>query len=286
MLGHRSLVRVVGSELVPEEPTRGIDISTPNAARMYNYFLGGKDNFAADRAAAERVLAVAPQTLQLARQNRAFLRRAVRHLITEVGITQFIDIGAGLPTEGNVHEVARALNPDARVAYVDNDPVVLTHARALLTRTPGTIAVRGDLRRPYELLNDPDLRALIDFDRPVAVLTVAVLHFLAADDKPARRVAEIRDALAPGSHLVLSHVTGDDKTEAARQGAAIYKHASATITLRSREEILGLFDGFRLVPPGLVSLPAWRPDEEDSYEHFVSRRLPTWFWCGVGALDG
>jgi SAM-dependent methyltransferase len=276
----------MGAMLVPEEPTRAVDISTPNAARMYNYYLGGKDHFAADRAAAERVLAVAPQTRDLARQNRAFLRRAVRHLVTEAGISQFVDIGAGLPNQGNVHEVARALNPDARVAYVDNDPVVLTHARALLTRTPGTIAVCGDLRRPGELLNDPGLRALIDFSRPVAVLTVAVLHFLAPDDKPAARVAEIRDVLAPGSHLVLSHVTGDDRIEAARQGAAIYRRASAPITLRSREEILSLFDGFRLVPPGLVPLPAWRPDETDSHEHFVSRRLPTWFWCGVGALDG
>ncbi|MBX6381558.1 MAG: SAM-dependent methyltransferase [Microbispora sp.] len=266
-----------------DAPPPGIDAGIPNPARMYNYFLGGKDNFAADREAAERVLQVAPEARALARSNRAFLRRAVRHLVAEAGIRQFVDIGTGLPTVGSVHEVAHELDPGVRVAYVDNDPVVLAHSRALLSGTAETtVTVQGDLRRPEEILAHPDLRSLIDLSRPVAVLLVAVLHFLTDDDKPAELVSRIRESVAPGSHLVLSHVTDEERADEAREGAAVYRQASTGITLRSREQIHELFAGFRLIEPGLVPLDDWRPDDENLLARQARRHLPTWFLCGVG----
>ncbi|GAA0995272.1 SAM-dependent methyltransferase [Acrocarpospora macrocephala] len=262
----------------------GIDASTPNAARMYNYYLGGKDNFAVDRAAAEQVLKVAPEARELARQNRAFLRRALQHVMAETGIRQFIDIGTGLPSEGNVHEIVHARDPDASIVYVDNDPVVLAHARAILSRTSSTATIRGDLRRPIDILNNPELRDLIDFSQPVAILLVAVLHFLTDDDKPGEVIARLRDSLAPGSHLILSHVTADERAYAAQQGAAVYRKASASITLRHRQQIMELFDGFELIPPGLVRLHDWRPDEDSAFATYRGRELPTWFYCGVGRI--
>lgn len=260
----------------------GIDVHTPNAARMYDYFLGGKDNFAADREAAERVLKVAPEARALARRNRAFLRRAVRYLVTEAGIRQFVDIGTGLPTGGSVHEVAHELDPGVRVAYVDNDPVVLAHSRALLSGAGGTVTVQGDLRRPEEILAQPELRSLIDLSEPVAILLVAVLHFLSDDDKPTELVSRLQDAVPPGSHLVLSHVTDEDRAHDARQGADVYRGANTGITLRSRERIQELFGDFRLVDPGLVALDDWRPDDENLLARQARRHLPTWFLCGVG----
>ncbi|MEU7913384.1 SAM-dependent methyltransferase [Microbispora bryophytorum] len=269
--------------MADDEPPPGIDAGIPNPARMYNYFLGGKDNFAADREAAERVMQVAPEAPALARRNRAFLRRAVRHLVAEAGIRQFVDIGTGLPTEGSVHEVAHEMDPGVRVAYVDNDPVVLAHSRALLSGTAAaTVTVQGDLRRPEEILADPELRSLIDLAEPVAILLVAVVHFLSDDDKPAELVARLRESVAPGSHLVLTHVTDEERAGAARDGAAVYRRASSGITLRSREQIHELFDGFQLIEPGLVPLDDWRPDDENPLARRARRHLPTWFLCGVG----
>jgi hypothetical protein len=228
---------------------------------MYDYYLGGKDNFEADRAAAEKVLALIPGLRRSALENRRFLRRVVQFLADEAGISQFLDIGAGLPTQGAVHEVAREVNPAARVVYADYDPVVVRHGQALLAVADRSIMVQGDLRRPAGLLALPEVRAHLDFGKPVAVLLFAVLHFLPDDADPAGVVACLRDSLAPGSYLALSHVSGDfvpDKA-AVDRALAVYAQASEPMWPRSRARILGFFDGFDLVPPGLVPKHEWRP---------------------------
>jgi O-methyltransferase involved in polyketide biosynthesis len=238
----------------------GLDVSTPNVARIYDYFLGGKDNFAADRQAAEELVAMMPQLPAVARANRAFVRRAVRFAAGH-GIRQFIDVGAGLPTRGNVHEVARQAAPDARVLYVDNDPVVCSHGRALLAGE-ATGVVQADLRRPEEVIGDPLARALIDFAEPVALLLTAVLHFVPDEDDPRRVIARFGEVMAPGSCLVISHgtvETGPDDPRA-QLSAAVYSRASAPLALRPLGEVRRLFDGFELVEPGLVWISRWRPE--------------------------
>jgi len=237
----------------------GIDASTPHPARIYDYFLGGKDNFPADREAAEMLLAVAPEARDLARQNRAFLGRVVRFLAVEAGIRQFIDIGTGIPTQGNVHEIAHATAPAARVVYVDNDPIVLVHSRALLAGVNTTI-IEGDLRQPDAILNDPKLRRVIDFDQPVAVLLVAILHFIADAEDPAGIVARLRDGMAPGSYLAISHGTADFHPEATPTAARAYDRTTAQLSPRSHAEVERFFDGFELLEPGLVPISLWRPD--------------------------
>jgi len=238
-----------------------IDTSTPNPARIYDYLLGGKDHFPADRTAAEEILAAVPQARAGARENRAFLGRAVRYLAAEAGIRQFLDIGTGLPTQGNVHQIAQAIAPDAPVVYVDNDPVVHAHAAALLAGGH-TVAVLGDLRQPEAILAHPEVRRVLDFGRPVAVLLVAILHFVRDEEDPAGIVARLRDGLAPGSYLVVSHATADFHPEVAAKVTAVYEQATAPLVLRSRDQIGRLFDGFELVAPGLVQPAAWRPDGE------------------------
>jgi SAM-dependent methyltransferase len=259
----------------PGLPAR-IDTGTANPARIYDYLLGGKDNYPADRQAAEAILAVAPQARQGAAENRAFLQRAIGYL-AEAGIRQFLDIGTGLPTRGNVHEVAKQVTPDARVAYVDNDPVVHTHASALLADNHTTVAVLADLRDPDAILDHPTVRAVVDLTRPVAVLLVAVLHFLPDHDDPARIVARLRQAMAPGSFLVISHATADFHPELAAKVTKIYRQASAPLVPRSRSQIQRLFDGFDLVEPGLVQPAAWRPDGEGSGSPSAGG-----FYAGVG----
>lgn len=247
-----------------------IDTSRPHPARMYDYYLGGWDNYEVDRTAAERVIGVHPQVRVSARANRAFLQRAVREL-TAGGIRQIIDIGTGIPTSPNTHEVARETAPDTRVVYVDNDPIVATHAGARLTNTERTGFVLGDVREPRAILDHPTVRELIDFDRPVALLLVAVLHFVRDDEHPAEIVAALADALPAGSHLVLSHATGEPyeayaagrTDERARDGVVnVYKNATATLNLRTRAEIEPLFGPFSLLDPGVVRVPLWRPDGE------------------------
>ncbi|TDC86722.1 SAM-dependent methyltransferase [Actinomadura sp. 7K507] len=246
---------------------------------MYDYLLGGKDNYAADREAVDEVIRHAPDTPFLARENRAFLRRAVRWL-AESGIRQFIDIGSGLPTQGNVHEIVHQVAPDARVVYVDREPVVLAHGRALLASTPEVTVIQGDARRPGDILNDPELNRLIDFDRPVAVLMLAVLHFIGDEDDPPGIVARFRDAMAPGSHLVVSHVTGDfDADSRVRDAGAVYEKATYQITLRSRAYVARLFDGFEFVEPGLTTLSMWRPDLGAIVPPRADRQ---WCYAGVG----
>lgn len=249
---------------------------------MYDYLLGGKDNYAVDREAAEEVIRHAPDTPFLARENRAFLRRAVRYL-AGLGIRQFIDIGSGLPTQGNVHEIVHEIAPEARVVYVDREPVVLTHGRALLAGTPEVTVIQGDARRPGEILTDPELNRLIDFEQPVAVLMLAVLHFIGDEDDPPGIVARFRDAMAPGSYLVVSHVTGDFDTDSrVRDAGAVYEKATYQITLRSREQIAGLFEGFAFVEPGLTTLSLWRPDPGAAVPEQADRQ---WCYAGVGRKE-
>jgi AcrR family transcriptional regulator len=238
---------------------RGLDVTVPNVARIYDFILGGKDNFDADRAAAAQLLAVIPGGSAPARMNRAFLGRVVYFLAAERGIRQFLDIGSGLPTASNVHEIAQAADPDARVVYVDSDPVVVLHAQAILEdRAKGVAAVRGDLRDPAGITATPAVRELIDFSQPVAVLLFAVLHFVPDADDPRALLARFGDVMAPGSALALSHITDENiDEEAARAGRAVYQNASAPIVPRSRAQIEGLFDGLDLLPPGVTDISHW-----------------------------
>jgi hypothetical protein len=240
------------------------DTSRPNIARMNDYLLGGKDNFAADREAAEQLLAVAPYMKTMMEENRRFLGRAVRFLADQ-GIRQFFDIGAGLPTRQNTHEVARSVRPDARVVYVDNDPVVITHGRAILACDERTAVIEGDIVHPEELVGDPVVRRIIDFDEPVAVLLVGALHFVPNSDEPYKRIAWLRDMLPSGSYLAISHaiLSGDRPKGGPNPVGEVYRTALGrpeTVGPRPRDEVLRFFDGFELVEPGLEFVRRWRPD--------------------------
>ncbi len=252
----------------------GGDTTTPNVARMYDYYLGGKNNFAVDRAAADRILAMAPEVPHVVRANREFLAQTVKMLV-ERGIRQFIDIGSGLPTKGNVHEIAQRADPEARVVYVDYDPAVCAHGRALLEQSGGVVVAQADLREPEEILGSPDVRSLINLDEPVAVLMVAMLHFVRDGDDPAGIIAKFRDAIAPGSYLVVTHASADavaGREQAALTVTEIYSRASAALVLRDRDEIIRLFEGFDLLEPGVawlaewnVTLPAGSPEDSLGY---------------------
>ncbi|MEV0405411.1 SAM-dependent methyltransferase [Actinoallomurus sp. NPDC050550] len=241
-----------------EQAPPGIDVKTPSPARIYDVFLGGKDNYAADRAAAQVAIDAGPDIPRAARDNRAFLGRAVRFAI-ESGIRQFVDLGTGLPTQGNVHEVAQSLAPDAHVVYVDNDPIVLVHARALLPPSNTTAVIQADLREPAAVLDHSKTRSLIDFDEPVAVLMLAVLHF-ATDDEARATIAAFREAMAPGSLLIASHSTSEGHGEAGVRAGDAWKNATVAIHDRNRKQVEALFDGFDLLEPGVVWVPEWRPD--------------------------
>jgi hypothetical protein len=243
-------------------PDREFKQDSPNVARIYDYLLGGKENYVADRIAAAKLTATWPDPTEVARcigENRAFLRRAVQYL-AGVGIRQFLDIGAGLPTQGNVHEIAHRVAPEARVGYVDNDPVVVAHGRALLAKSPQVRIAQADLREPARILQHPVVRELIDFDRPVAILLVAILHFIADHEDPAGIVTQLREALPAGSYLVISHGIGETRPRAADAAEAVYNTASAQLTLRSYADLESFFKGFELVEPGLVDVTEWHPD--------------------------
>ncbi len=244
-------------------PASQIDTSRPHPARMYDYWLGGRDNYEVDRYAAEQMLAGAPVIRASVVANRAFMRRAVHTLTAEHGIRQIIDIGTGIPTSPNTHEVAQSVAPEARVAYVDNDPIVGVHANARLRGTGATGFVLGDVRETRELLRHPMISTLIDFEQPVAVLLVAVLHFITDAEQPERIVAQLRDAVAPGSFLVLSHGTMDQVEEDYEEAGRVYQNSTATLNLRSRKRIEALFEGFDLLEPGVVSVADWRPEQPD-----------------------
>lgn len=270
--------------LLNESPA--FDPNVPNVARIYDFMLQGKDNFASDREAAGRLLKAVPDAARAARDNRQFLGRAVWFLAREAGIRQFLDIGTGLPTLGNVHEVAHCAEPTSRVVYVDNDPVVLTHARALLADSLKVTAAHGDLRNPDHLFSLPEVRALIDFSEPVAVLMVAVLHFVADSEDPWSIVERYKSVMAPGSYLVLSHVTGDRLPDhAIRQAAEVYEHASVPGVARSRREVTRFFRGLEMVSPGLVDPCHWRRSSPPG------KPGPVIFYAGVGrkptdSIDG
>ncbi|WP_433462802.1 SAM-dependent methyltransferase [Spirillospora sp. CA-142024] len=236
----------------------GIDVETPSPARIYDVFLGGKDNFAVDREAAKVATDAGPDIPKAARENRAYLGRAVRFAI-ESGIRQFVDLGTGLPTQGNVHEVAQAHAPGARVVYVDNDPIVLVHARALLAPSETTAVIQADMREPEKILADGKVRDLIDFDEPVAVLMLAVLHF-AEDDQVRHTIGTFRDVMAPGSLLIVSHSTTEGHPDTGRQAVGAWRNATARLRSRNRAEVAALLDGFELLDPGVVWVPEWRPE--------------------------
>ncbi|MFC4034664.1 SAM-dependent methyltransferase [Streptomyces polygonati] len=244
-------------------PLEEIDTSRPHPARMYDYYLGGRDNYEVDREAAQRVVDLLPDIIPAARANRNFLHRAVRFLAGS-GIEQFIDIGTGIPTSPNTHEIAQSVSPDIRVAYIDNDPIVATHAGARLTGAGNTGFFLGDVRDPASILDHPTIGKLIDFGQPVALMLVAVLHFIKDEENPAGIVAELRDALPAGSHLVLSHATADFHADSMSEVFKIYTKATATLNTRPRDEIVGYFDGFDLLEPGLVQVPLWRPEQPQS----------------------
>ncbi|MEZ0074760.1 SAM-dependent methyltransferase [Planotetraspora sp. GP83] len=245
---------------------RGVGAGTPNIARMYDYWLGGKDNFAADRESAEEIVRISDgRVLRGVRLNRSFLGRAVR-TAAAAGVRQFLDLGSGLPTRENVHQVA---GPDARVIYVDSDPVVASHARAILVRSDNVEFVEGDLRHPREILGHPAVRRLIDFDEPVALMFVSVLHFVDDSEDPRGILAAYRDAVAPGSHLILSHLSKDAFPQKMAAAERVYEGANTRLGARTREEILGLFEGFEVLDPGLVGPAEWRPQGPWSTERFA-----------------
>jgi SAM-dependent methyltransferase len=237
-------------------------------ARVYDYLLGGSHNFPPDQKAAEEFLARWPDARVTMRANRAFLGRAVRYLAAEEGIRQFLDIGSGIPTMGNVHEIAQQATPDARVAYVDNEEVAVLHSRAILARNENATAVLADLRRPRQILSSPQLLDLLDLSQPVALLLVAVLHFFRDSDDPAALVAELRDVLAPGSFIVISHGTTDGQAPGVAEAMGHYNQTTAPFQPRSHAEVMTFFDGLQMVPPGLVPVPLWRPGQpRDAVDH-------------------
>jgi len=255
----------------PAWAPRSVDISVPSVSRIYDYYLGGSHNFEVDREAARKAMEFMPGLPKIMQANRAFMRRAVRFALDE-GIDQFLDIGSGIPTFGNVHEVAQSDRPDVRVAYVDHDPVAVAHSQAVLAGNENAGVAAADLRKPQEILASPEVERLIDRNRPVALLLVAILHFVEDEDDPHRAVAELRDALAPGSLLVLTHASYEGIPLPAERAAGtvdVYKDIRNPLIMRSRDEIARFFEGYDMVEPGLVSMPHWRPqtapEDEDPF---------------------
>ncbi len=239
-----------------------IDMTKPHPARRYDYWLGGKDNFQADRDAAEAIARVFPHIRTAARENRAFMQRAVRHLAGEAGVRQFLDIGTVLPTANNVHDVAQGIAPESRIVYVDNDPLVLTHARALLTSSEhgATAYIDADVRDPEKILADPAVQETLDWSEPVALLLVAVLHFIEDHEDPYAIVNRLVSALPSGSYLVLSHATFDpldQETIAAMN--AVNENIKPRFSPRTLSEVTRLFGGLDVLEPGIVSVSDWRP---------------------------
>jgi SAM-dependent methyltransferase len=245
-----------------QDVAREIDTSRPHSARVYDYLIGGKNHFEADREAARGLMAVLPAGNIGPRENRAFLGRAVTYLAAEAGIRQFLDIGTGLPTTNNVHEVAQGIEPSSRIVYVDNDPLVLVHAQALLTSAPGgrTAYLEEDLRNPEAILSHPVTRGVLDFGQPVALIIAGVLHFVVDEEKPAQIVATLVDALPPGSYLVASHITPEHSPKGTAAAQKSFQGAGIPVQPRESDEFARLvFSGLDLVPPGVVLVSQWRP---------------------------
>jgi SAM-dependent methyltransferase len=254
-----------------------VDTKRANVARVYDYWLGGSHNFLADQDVARAIAAVEPDVRVFAQANRAFLGRAVRFL-AESGIRQFLDIGSGIPTEGNVHEVAQQAAPGSRVVYADIDPVAIAHSRALLAGNQDAAIINGDLREPEKILASDETQRLIDFSQPAGLLLMCVLHFIADAEDPWRIVARLRDALAPGSYLVIGHGTDEGNPVVVQAAKKMYNRSVSTqMHVRSHAEILRFFDGFDLVDPGLVYVPLWRPDSPADVPSDPGK-----YWCLVG----
>ncbi|MBF6349070.1 SAM-dependent methyltransferase [Nocardia flavorosea] len=246
----------------PSWAPEGIDLDRPSASRVYDYFVGGMHNFEIDRQLAQQIETFTPNVAETMRANRDLLRRCVRFL-TEQGIEQFLDIGSGIPTVGNVHEVAQAANPSARVVYVDIDPVAVAHSTAILADNPNAAVVQADAGRPETILADPLVRSLIDFDKPVAVLLLGVLHFVTDDADPAGCVTRLGAAVPAGSYLAITHATADGQPAEVLEAQKLSGRTSTEIVLRTRDEIAAYFTGWTVVDPGLVHLPLWRPEHPD-----------------------
>lgn len=238
-----------------------IDLSRPNAARIYDYVLGGANNFAVDRDFAKQMIAELPDLQSQAQQNRSFLRRAVTFLV-EQGIRQFIDLGSGIPTVGNTHEVAQRIAPDSRILYVDNEPVAVAHSELILRDNPNADILRANITDAKSILEHPKTRGLIDFDQPVGMLMFAIVHFVPDAENPADLLAAYRDATVPGSYLALSHGTADNRPEAVEAMSEYRQRTTTPVTLRSWAQVHRLFDGYELVDPGLVLGARWRPEVE------------------------
>lgn len=255
-----------------------IDVDKPSAARIYDAHLGGSHNFQVDRDVAAHIVAAMPELPDILRANRSFLRRAVRYMAAQ-GISQFLDLGSGIPTVGNVHEIAWRANADCRIVYVDVDPVAVAHSRLILDGVERATAVRADLRQPATILEDSEVRRLLDFSQPIAVLMVAVLHFVPDADDPAGIIRQYLHATAPGSYLAISHASLEGNEPERAEGATEqFQRRVSDFAMRTRAEIAGLFDGVDLVEPGVVYLPEWRPDEGDD----VGDAAWTSTFAGVG----
>ncbi len=267
---------MVNDEVAPP----GVDITKPSIARVYDFMIGGKDNFAIDRMAAERALAITPDGPEAGRASRAFLQRVVRYLAAEAGIRQFLDIGSGLPTQGNVHEIAHETDPGIRVVYVDNDPMVLAHGRALLADEVTTTVIEADLREPEAILSHPVVNEYLDFTQPVGLLLLSILHHISDAEDPGAIAARLRAALPSGSYLAVAHFRDPgaehpDASAKAQQVERIFNQTLGTGRWRTQDEILAYFGDFELLEPGLVPMPEWRPDantireQSDTYHTFV-----------------
>ncbi|HEX3780775.1 MAG TPA: SAM-dependent methyltransferase [Pseudonocardiaceae bacterium] len=269
------------AEWVPDE----VDPAIPSVARIYDYLLGGGHNFAADRKIADQLLAVQPNAVEIAQQNRSFLRRAVSFMV-DAGIRQFLDLGSGIPTVGNVHEIAQAVAPEARVVYADYEQVAVAHSEMLLAYNDGAAIVYADVTRPDDVLNAKATRELLDFEQPIGILGVTLGHYISPSAHPVEMFARYRDAVVPGSYLVLTHLTDDFSSVHGDEIVEMFKSTRDNVFPRTRAEVLELFTGFELVPPGLVTTSQWHPDsgpeltdeaprhpEEDGLYAGVGRRL-------------
>ncbi|WP_248962157.1 SAM-dependent methyltransferase [Sphaerisporangium perillae] len=260
-----------------------IDTTKPSISRVYDFMLNGKDNFAVDRQVAEMALRIAPNAKEIAQAGRRFLSRAVRYLAAEEGIRQFIDLGSGLPTRGNVHEIAQRVDPAAQVVYVDNDPIVLAHGRALLATNGTTTVIQADVREPQAILDHPTLREFIDFTQPIGLLLFSILHHLNDDEDPVGVAAALVDALPSGSFVAMSNFydPGDEHPESSRQALTaekLFNENLGTGRWRTRDELMAYFGGLEMVEPGLVPLAEWRPEPGDTWERSLA------YYTVVGAV--
>lgn len=256
-----------------------VPVDRPSVARMWDYMLGGYHYFEVDRVMADRIAQLYPDLPLVARANRALLRRIV-HFLSDQGIDQFIDVGSGIPTASNVHEIAQARNPNARVVYVDIDPIAIAHSLAILRDNPLATAIQADFRQIKDILDLEQVRALIDYEKPFALILLALLHFIPDDDEAYGAVRAARDRMAPGSFMAIVHTSYECAPPDVLEQIQKISAGAATTRMRTRQEILRFFEGFELVEPGLTFIPLWRPDKEDAL--FFEHPERTLSYCGVG----